>query len=115
MLQKNSPQADDTARTIVGSSKSTSTTLPVNCWLNNQDIDHPASVNWHIRFSDHLQITGHTAPPMTYSENQDLHQILFTHYHQELLERWVYTFDITWTFYSSSMDSTKILHVSFVK
>ena len=39
---RTSPRANDTVWTVVDSSRPTSTTSPVNQWLNNWDIDNPA-------------------------------------------------------------------------
>ena len=49
MVQRTGLQANDTVWTIIDTSKPTSTTHPVNCWLNNQNIDHHASVNWYVQ------------------------------------------------------------------
>ena len=70
--QRTSPRKNNTARTIVYSSKPASTTPPVNHRLNNRDNDHPTSAIRHVRLSNRLQIPGHAASPTTCPGHQDL-------------------------------------------
>ena len=67
---------DQSARTIIDSWKPTPITNPVNCRLNNQDIDHSASATRHVWLSDRQQIPGHTAINTSWPEHQGLFQIL---------------------------------------
>ena len=80
--QRTSLPVVDTARTMIDSSKLISATSPVNHRFNNRDIDHPASATRHVRFSNRLQIPGHTTT-------------ITTRCRQELLDNRIYTFDST--------------------
>ena len=46
----------------------------INCWINNRDVDQPASATQHIRFSDCLQIPDHIATLKIYSRSTRLVQ-----------------------------------------
>ena len=94
--QKTSPRTDRTAWIVVDSLKPTSTKPSIKCWINYRDIDHLASATWHIRLSNHLQISGHAATPTTCSG----HRIVQDPLDSLSLGR-VYPFDTTLTLYQS--------------